>query len=53
MAKLTETEARISFDCMIRDGQEQGWSAFDWFQAGIETAEIMHGMKEEDDYDLY
>ena len=51
MAKLTEAEARISFDLMIEDGDENGWSSFDWFQAGVETAEILHGIKENsDDY---
>jgi hypothetical protein len=49
MTKLTETDAMVSFDCMVKDAEEQGWSAFDWYQAGIETAEIMHGIKENDD----
>jgi hypothetical protein len=49
ITKLTETEARASFACMIKDAQEQDWSAFNWYQAGIETAEIMHGIKEDDD----
>jgi hypothetical protein len=49
MAKLTETEAMVSFDCMVKDAEEYNWTAFNWFQAGIETAEIMHGIKEDDD----
>jgi hypothetical protein len=49
MTKLTETEVRDSFDCMVKDGEEYGWSSFNWYQAGIETAEIMHGIKENDD----
>ena len=43
--ELTEAEVLGTFNLMKDDKECSNFSSFDWYQAGIETAEILHGIK--------
>lgn len=43
--ELTEAEVLETFHLMKDDKECRYFSSFDWYQAGIETAELLHGIK--------